>query len=95
MRSCPHCLFYYLYLSLPTCISFFPFSLPLSSPLFLQRIETDESAKRPEVVQLSEDEIEKANRRLREFVTKNSNKPLPKGQLNRTLQLTGYYNWLL
>ena len=49
----------------------------LIHPLFLtQRIETDESAKRPEVVKLSGDEIEQSHKLLEEFVTKKKVQPL-------------------
>ena len=58
------------------CVLFIDLLIVFLCFSFLQRIETDESAKRPDTVQVSEDEIEKSQRLLREHVTNNDkNKP--------------------
>ena len=61
--------------------------------LLIQRIETDESAKRPEVVELLADEIEQSHKLMEEFVAKKRNKPL--GDSTFMLYYTSYCNQVI
>ena len=65
-----------MYLYMYMCVLFIDLLIVFLCFSLLQRIETDESAKRPDTVQVSEDEIEKSQRILREHVISNDkNRP--------------------